>query len=425
MRNVTPISNSNQIQSEGNADRNQDLGNFTCNICGRPHGTMANLLAHRDVHSNVPTVIPTSLSDDFASIHIGECALQRHFCIYDLTPNQPCSDVLQFFQMSAELVKKLIVSLSTTHVLQARMILRARFFRVDGEGRQLDEVYLYFPSLPLSLVAGDEEHWYTSHYARIFELMDTFARNSSNLEFDSVERVQIKMTLRDNVDGQGIFPLPPKLAKKRAAIINVDAVSACFKYALLSILHYNDVANDKRKDPNSYEQLDGDISFEDLDVNNISINDIPKIEKLNNLKINIHVWENGKLTIRYNNRQVVAPKTINLLLVSHQGLRHYCGIISLKRLYYDGDSLRKHRPLLFCERCCREFSCWRHNAQQKEESLEQHYKYCREGRFQLEAVPKEKQFSYTSYFAEESPFAVCYSDIESYMEPQTKNIVLL
>ena len=236
-----PITNSTQNQS-GRRD-NGALGNFTCNICGRPHGTMANLLAHRDVHSSVATGIPTSLSNDFASIHIGECALQQHFCIYDLTPNRPCSDVLQFFQMSAEIVKKLIVSLSTTHVLQGRMILRARFFRIDGEGRQVDEVFLYFPSLPLSFVDGDGEHWYASHSRRIIELMDTFARNSSNLEFDCVERVQIKLTLRENVDGQGIFPLPPKLAKKRAAIINVDSVSECFKYALLSILHYNDVPN--------------------------------------------------------------------------------------------------------------------------------------------------------------------------------------
>ena len=79
------------------------------------------------------------------------------------------------------------------------------------------------------------------------------------------------------------------------------------KYALLSILHYNDGPNDKRKDPNSYLQWAGDIGFEDLDVDNISINDVSKIEKLDNLKINVYVWENGKLTIRYNNRQVVTP----------------------------------------------------------------------------------------------------------------------
>ena len=175
------------------------------------------------------------------------------------------------------------------------------------------------------------------------------------------------------------------------------------------------------RDSNSYGQWVGDIEFEDLDVENISINDIFKIEKLNNLKINIHVWENGKLTIRYNNRRVIAPKTVNLLLVCNQGLRHYCGIISLRRLYYDGaDINKKYNSRRFCERCCRPFSSHRQTVQQKEESLEEHYRYCREGRLQLEALPKEKQYSYTSSFAEESPVVVCYSDIESYIEPQSK-----
>ena len=115
IRNDAPIVNSPQISARND---NRPLGNFTCNICGRPHGNMANLIAHRDVHSNVPTGIPTSMSNDFASIHISECALDRHFCIYDMTSNEPCSDVLQFYQMSVGLVKKLIVSLSSTHVLQ-------------------------------------------------------------------------------------------------------------------------------------------------------------------------------------------------------------------------------------------------------------------------------------------------------------------
>ena len=87
-------------------------------------------------------------------------------------------------------------------------------------------------------------------------------------------------------------------------------VNALNMLCFLSYINYNDVPNDKRKDPNSYEQWGWDISFEDLDVDNISINDISKIERLNNLKINIHVWENGKLTIRYNNRQVVPPKQL-------------------------------------------------------------------------------------------------------------------
>ena len=39
----------------------------------------------------------------------------------------------------------------------------------------------------------------------------------------------------------------------------------------------------------------------------VRINDIGKIERLNNLKINLHVWEySTALTVRYNNRQFIA-----------------------------------------------------------------------------------------------------------------------
>ena len=72
MRVNLPITNSTQNQSARR--ENGNLGNFTCNICGRSHGTRANLLAYRDVHSFVASGIPTSLSNDFVSIHMGECA---------------------------------------------------------------------------------------------------------------------------------------------------------------------------------------------------------------------------------------------------------------------------------------------------------------------------------------------------------------
>ncbi|MEL7521335.1 MAG: DNA polymerase, partial [Cyanobacteria bacterium J06553_1] len=112
----------------------------------------------------------------------------------------------------------------------------------------------------------------------------------------------------------------------------------------------------------------------------------------------------------------IHPKTVNILLVSYQGLQHYCGISSLRRLYY----FRGCHTTEFCERCCRRFSSWRNSRQEVKESLAEHYRFCREGRLQIQAVPGEKNYSYTNYAAEESPVVVCYSDIESYIEPQTK-----
>ena len=394
--------------------------NFPCDICGRPHGCMAELNEHRNVHNMPVDIMPTTMSSDFATLVLTKYAFGGHACEYDVVSREACSDVRQFFQMSADLIRNLIRTLSPAYLLQGRMVARVRFFQLNDAGEREEEVFLYFPSLPQSYVSAEDDgdSWYTSHSNRIIQVLDTVLHQSSNLEFDCIERVYLKFLLHDNADGQGRFALPPKLAKKRQAIVNVDADRECFKYALLSILHYNDVSEQQRSDPRSYREWEEELDFGDLDVNNITFSDIPKVERLNNLKINVHVWVHNKLTIRYNTRGSTAPKAVNVLLVACGALRHYCGIRSLSRLY--SNKSQAHHVARFCERCCRKFSSWRNNCQQVKETLEEHYQQCVKGRLQREAVPEDTKYSYNTGSAEESPVAVCYSDIESYISPPKK-----
>ena len=58
---------------------------FTCDICRRPHGNMAELIDHRNVHSTVPTGMPISFSNDFGTIQLSKHAFGGHVCDYDLT----------------------------------------------------------------------------------------------------------------------------------------------------------------------------------------------------------------------------------------------------------------------------------------------------------------------------------------------------
>ena len=393
--------------------------NFTCDICRRPHGNMANLIEHRRVHASVPTDMPTAMSNEFAAVQIGKHAFGGHLCEYDLVSHEPGSEVRAFFDLSRDLVLSLIRALSSTHFLRGRMVARVRYFKLNEAGRRGSEFFLFFPSLPMNLLDLEGEEWFETHSHRIIQLIEEMNRGASNIEFDSIERVFLKFTREGNAGGHGMFPLPPALAKKRQTIVNVDTTSECFKFALLSILHYNDVPNKGRSNKDSYRQWEDELDFGDINPDEVRISDIHKIERLNNLKINLHVWEpRTPLTVRYNNRQTIAPKTVNVLLISYQGLAHYCGIVSLKRLYQDFD--RSHHSTEFCERCCREFSSWRKNSNGIKESLEEHYRFCREGRLSIEAVPSEKSYQYEQFSAEEKPLVVCYSDIESYISPQDK-----
>ena len=128
--------------------------------------------------------------------------------------------------------------------------------------------------------------------------------------------------------GRDHFTLPSKL-KATNAVINVDAEGECFKYALLSILHYNDLRKHQRPRKNSYRQWEGELKEVEGDA--IRIGDIPNIERANNVKINVHVWSGNNLVgIRYNNPHVIAPRTINVLLIAKGVEYHYCGITSLR-----------------------------------------------------------------------------------------------
>ena len=172
--------------------------NFTCVICQRPHGNMTELKEHRSVHSTVPIGIPTAMNNDFASIQLAKHAFDGHVCDYDLMSHEPCSDVLHFFKMSEDLIKSLFRYMSPDYVLQGRMVARIRYHKVNEVGQPVEEVYLYFSSLPPNHVLDDGKEWYDSHSRRIIEIVDTMNHNSSNMVFDSIERVHVKLTLHDN-----------------------------------------------------------------------------------------------------------------------------------------------------------------------------------------------------------------------------------
>ena len=81
------------------------------------------------------------------------------------------------------------------------------------------------------------------------------------------------------------------------AAVNIDDKEACLKYALLSIIHNKDIAIN-RQTPSKYEQWLDDFNFGDVGPSDVCIrSDVSKIEKLNTLKINIHMWEKGQLQV--------------------------------------------------------------------------------------------------------------------------------
>ncbi len=191
-------------------------------------------------------------------------------------------------------------------------------------------------------------------------------------------------------------------------MINVQTTdNRCFLYAVLSVLHHKDIKCNRHQEA-SYRKYLSSLKTDGLSFP-MKIDDIHKFERMNDIKVNVHLWDKKLLGIRYNDANFIGKRTVNVLLVHYQGLWHYCGIPNLKALYY---SHHKGHSRYICERCVRSFTV--------KNELDKHFAFCSRGKAQIEEMPKQEQYSFKASEKEISPILVCYADFESIIRPVTK-----
>ena len=237
--------------------------------------------------------------------------------------------------------------------------------------------------------------------------LQTFNEEDSGLEFDGTEGLDLKFNLFPKLSVRAKFPLPTKLWRKQA-VFNVNIEYSCVKYVLLSIIHHEDVVH-HRHTVSKYEQWLDDLELGDVDPPNVCIKrDVPKTEKLNNLKINIHVYEKEQhQSSCYNDHRVLADRTINLMLVvGSEGKRLWHSIPLSSVLPHKVSKQHSSRASAA-------------SALLRPEVLEKRFQWCSRCRLQIEQPLKALKFSNSSFHKEVSPLKVVYEDIESYIQEET------
>ena len=240
---------------------------------------------------------------------------------YKLTSTQPIHDIDSFFWSSFDLLRQMHATLQS-FLIKALLYLRVQYIKVNqATGQVIETVVIHFPSK----AADDMTHletWLQRHLACLLQQIEAFHQRDSGLEFDKVLDADIKVLLAENRAGRGHFTLPPALKSKKA-VVNVDTETDCFKYAVLSMLHYQDVHSNRQR-VSQYHDWKDELSFEGIDnAECMSFKDIAKFEALNNIKIIIHLWEKGALQgVRYNKTSSQYERVINLLLVYQESSAH-------------------------------------------------------------------------------------------------------
>ena len=132
--------------------------------------------------------------------------------------------------------------------------------------------------------------------------------------------VYLDFARHNPIRGGTYIPLPTKL-KDTNAIINVkNKDNQCLRWALRAAL-FPAARNPQR--PSKYPTEDG------LDFTGISsptpLHEIPKVENLNNITINVLGWEDGKVVI-YHASEMEAENipSFNFMLITNGPIYQYC-----------------------------------------------------------------------------------------------------
>ena len=168
-----------------------------------------------------------------------------------------------------------------------------------------------------------------------------------------------------------------------------------------------DVKNSSR--PTKYPQND-ELDYTGIDFLT-PVSQIPKVERQNNLGINLFGWVHGKVTsIRPSEMNHELLRMSVMLVTDNAGNQHYCFIKRISRLHA---SKYGHRAKMhFCEICLQGFST--------ERVLNEHKDYYRGvgGRaVRIEMLKKgENIIQFQNFQKQKAPYVI-YADCESLIRP--------
>ena len=167
---------------------------------------------------------------------------------------------------------------------------------------------------------------------KISDSIDAFMRKGSGWIFDGINDIELYVTEYRPIGGCYI-PLPPALKKKRCLLNIKNSDNHCLKWALLGSFYRKSGRDDHSNRVSNYIEHSDKLNFDGVSWP-CTISEIPKIEKLNNIRINVYGYDCDLKTGVY--PVYISPRNdsrvASLLLVDNGYNQHYVVIKSLDAL---------------------------------------------------------------------------------------------
>ena len=274
------------------------------------------------------------------------------------------------------------------------------------KGDELIEKEAYFNAKPQTVTNEIEiDNLLQITQQQIVNMIQQWISEGSGWTIQSVDGHFINVVKYRPLRGSSYIPLPKELRNSAKGIINMkNNDDECFRWCHIRHLL------PQKKDPQRIKKCDKKY-VEKLDYSGIefpvSVKQYNKIEKQNNIRVNVFGYEEGQRYVIYVSKEKF-NSCLNLLLITEGEVKHYCLIKDFNKFMHrqtkhDG---RKH----FCMYCLQCLS--------SKEHLEKHKVDCIEinGKQAIRMPEPESIIEFTNYRKQlPAPFVI-YADFEAITE---------
>jgi hypothetical protein len=244
-----------------------------------------------------------------------------------------------------------------------------------------------------------------------------FVQKGSNYIISKVNHIDFIVVEYHSIPfhvGHGfVKELSKKLLNKHSVINVENRDNKCFEYAVLSVLHYNDIIRDRHRS-SKYEPYLCELNMGGISMP-FTVGSLPLFHVKNkDIGINLLRWtDNDEVEVLVPAPLSESRQIVNILLVDD----HYVGVANLNRLLNDSNN-NSHHSKHYCERCLKPYYGKNSNGRDTLlQAREKHREKCLKNIIQSVRMSENQNFCFNNHLATVSPPYVIYADSEALILP--------
>ena len=245
---------------------------------------------------------------------------------------------------------------------QLALNIHLRKIRPDGGEEYTNSTFRY--NQQVLLRAAEIKKALDEAFPYILGILEKWTQNGSGWTVDYISTLWLDIAKYQPLRGGSYIPLSAAVKNKKAVVNVKNKDDQCLRWALRSAM-FPVAKGEHNYRPTKYPEEDG-LDFTGIDTPT-PISQISKVEKQNDLAINVFGWDGACVIIHRLSGAAQARTTVNMLLIEKAGKSHYTWIKDLNRLLYNQSKHRERKH--FCERCLHGYT--------REDLLEAHKPDCR------------------------------------------------